>query len=157
MASPQASQRFLSRNAITRVDHDPGSTDATLASADGGTTLNYYDMQNYGRFAVLATNQALTGAGITKVEIVASATTTFSSVTVIKDSGTVAADALADWVALECSAEEVAQEAADAGANLRYVTARLTVANAADESCVFLIASEPRFSDLNLTPASTIA
>jgi hypothetical protein len=157
MASPQASQRFLSRNSITRVDHDPGSTDAKLASPDGGTTLSYKDMQSYNRFVVLATNQALTGAGITKVEIVASATTAFSSVTVIKDSGTVAADALADWVALECSAEEVAQEGADGGVNLRYVTARLTCANAADESVVFLIGSEPRFSSLDLTPASTIA
>lgn len=155
MASPQASMKLLSGNFIALYDHDPGGTSATLASPDGGTTIRYIDMRDYNCFAVAAMSSTLAGNGITKLEIVASATPDFSAVTVIKDSGTVAADAVGDFVVEECTAEEIAQEASDAGVELRYVAARLTCQNAADEAVVAYIA-KPRFAYSGLT-ADTIA
>jgi hypothetical protein len=112
-------------------------------------------MRDYYGLAVVAMASALTGNGITKVEIVASATPAFSAVTVIADSGTVAADAVGDYVPIECTAEQVAQEASDAGVDLRYVAARLTCQNAADEAVVAYFAT-PRHATLGLT-ATTIA
>lgn len=139
MPSPQASQKFLSRHFVRSYDHDPGATTAVLVSPDGGTTIRYLDMKEYHEFVCSAMSSTLTGAGITKLEIVASATTAFSSVVVIKDSGTVVGDAVGDNIVLSCSAEEIAQEGADAGVALRYVAGRVTCANAADEAVVTYI------------------
>lgn len=150
MASPQGSQKFGSELFIRSYDHDPGGTSATITSTDGGTTLSYLDMSLYSHFGVNVKPSVLAGSGVTKVEIVASAATSFSSVTVIKDSGTVAADAIQDNVFQECSAEEIAQEGSDAGVALRYVAARITCQNAGDEAVVTYIA-KPRFPRLDLT------
>jgi hypothetical protein len=155
MASPQASAKLTSKLKVSIHDHDPGSTDAKLLSGDGGTTIAYVDGRDYHNFLYEAMASTLTGSGITKLEIVASATTAFSAVTVIKDSGTVAADAVGDYVVLECTAEEIAQEGADAGVELRYVTARLTCQNAADEAVVAFV-GVPRHAYSGLT-ANTIA
>jgi hypothetical protein len=46
--------------------------------------------------------------------------------------------AAGDFLVLSCTAEEIAQEASDAGvANARYVTAVVTCDNAGDEAVVF--------------------
>jgi hypothetical protein len=156
MASPTATQHIRSGMTVQLWDHDPGAATAILVSPDGGTTIRYIDMRDYSHFAVAAMSVVLTGAGITKLEIVASATTDFSAVTVIKDSGTVAADAEFDWVMEECTAAEVAQEGADAGVELRYVAGRITEANSADEAIVAYIGI-PKRPQLNLTPATTIS
>lgn len=155
MASPQASNVLFGKIPLALYDHDPGSTDATLCSPDGGTTIRYVDMRDYLAFGVAAMASTLTGNGITKLEIVASATAAFSAVTVIKDSDTVAADAVGDYVVLECTAEEIAQEGSDAGVELRYAAARLTCQNAADEAVVAYIGI-PRFAYSGLT-ANSIA
>jgi hypothetical protein len=123
-----------------------------LTSPDGGTTIRYYDMLNGERFAVQARPTIVGGSGLTKVEIVASAATSFSSVVVIKDSGTVAGDSLNDVVFLECDASEVAQAASDAGVAYRYVAARLTMATNTDEANVTYIALPKRqYSGLTAT------
>lgn len=157
MASPTATQHVRSNLKIQVWDHDPDTASALVVSSDAGTTDRYMDMRDLSHFAVIATNGALTGAGITKLEIVAATDTSGTNLTVIKDSGTVAADALGDWVMEECTAEEVAQEGADAGVvGLRYVAGRLTLANSSDESIVTYIGVSKR-PGLDLTPASTIA
>jgi hypothetical protein len=150
MASPQASAKLTSKLKVASFDHDPGGTSAVLLSGDGGTTISYVDGRDYSNFLFIAKPSVLAGNGITKLEIVASATTTFAAVTVIKDSGTVAADAIADYVVEECTAEEIAQEASDAGVELRYVTARLTCHNAGDEAVVTFV-GVPRHAYLGLT------
>ena len=144
MASAVATENLFSRFLMGAYDHDPGSTSAKVISADGGTTEIWVDMRDYSRLAVVATDGALTGNGITLLEIVASDSEdeTDTSVTVVKTSGTVAADALGDYVVEECSAEEIAHLASTY--DLRYATARLTLANAADEAIVFLIAESKR-------------
>ena len=144
MASAQSMEYFGSRFYIQSYDHDPGATTAVLAGPDGGTTIRYLDMKDYERFAVQARPTIVGGSGLTKVEIVASATTAFSSVVNVKDSGTVAGDSLNDTVFLECSAEEIAQLATDAGVNYRYVAARLTMATNTDEANVTYIGQPKR-------------
>ncbi len=152
MASALATEYFGSRLYINSYDHDPGATTAVLASPDGGTTIRYLDMKDYEHFAVQARPTIVGGGGLTKLEIVASAATSFSSVTVIKDSGTVAADSPNDTVFLECSAEEIAQLAAEGGVALRYVAARLTQATNTDEANVTYVAEPKRaYSGLTAT------
>lgn len=158
MASPQASDVARCNAYYELCDHDPGGTSATLLSADGGSTVKYLDMKDYGRalFGVGLTIPA-SSSGITKVEIVAAATSAFSSVVVVKDSGTIDADAVMDQVWLECSASELAQLGTDNSAELRYVTARITCSNAGDEAVAAMIGLEPRFAYDGLTPETTIA
>lgn len=157
MASPTSTDKVRSNYLFQVHDHDPGATTAVIVSADGGTTLKYVDMRDYSDFAVIAIQTVIgSSSGITQLEIVASATTAFTSVTVIKDSGTVDADALADWLIQSCTAAEVAQEAADAGVDLRYVAGRITQSNAGDEAIAVYFAI-PNRPHLDLTAATTIS
>jgi hypothetical protein len=147
MASEISTEKVFANQAIAMFLHVPNSTNATIVSPDAGTNKIGVDLRDFGNFAALAMLSAKTGNGITKFEIVASATADFAAVTVVKDSGVVAADALADYVALECSAEEVRQ----LGADLRYVAGRLTLANSSDRAVVTYIRSTPRFAKSALT------
>lgn len=139
MASAIATERIGSKIFLKDYDHDPGATTAVLASPDGGTTIRYMDLRDYEYVGVMARPTIVGGSGLTKLEIVASETTAFSSVTVVKDSGTVAGDSLNDVVFLECSAAEVSQLGSDGGLALRYVAARLTQATNTDEANVTYI------------------
>ena len=150
MASAVSSSYFADTVFLKSYDHDPGATTAVLTSPDGGTTIRYLDLRSYSRFAVMARPTIVGGGGLTKLEIVASATTDFSSVTVVKDSGTVAADSTNDEVFAECSAEEVQH----LGSTLRYVAARLTQATNTDEATVTYLAL-PRLATSGIT-ATTI-
>lgn len=152
MASAVSTEYFGSRLYVNSYDHDPGGTTAILASPDGGTTIRYLDMKDYEHFAVQV-RPTIAAGGITKVEIVASAAVAFSSVTVVKDSGTIDADSLNDTVFLECSAEEIAQLASDGGVALRYVAARITNETGTDEANVTYIA-EPKRAYSGLTATS---
>jgi hypothetical protein len=151
MASAVGTQKFLARNSLQIWDHDPGSTNAILAGPDGGTTIRYVDLRDYDHFVAAVAAAALTGSGPTKLEIVASDTVTFTNVVVIKDSGAIVCDALAEWAVQECSAEEVQHLATTY--NLRYVAARITCQNAADEATVVYIARARR-PHLDLTAAA---
>jgi hypothetical protein len=148
MASAVSSEKIGSSIYVKSYDHDPGATTAILASPNGGTTIRYLDMKDYEYAAVMVKPNIVAAGGTTKVELVASATADFSSVTVVKDSGTVAADALDDNVFLECTAAEVVH----LGATLRYLAARLTNATATDEATVTYIAIPKRvYSGLTAT------
>lgn len=135
MASAVASEKIGSGLYVHSYDNDPGATSATLASPDGGTTIRYLDLKDYSVVAALVKPNIVGGTGVTKVELVASATTSFASVTVVKDSGSVAGDSLEDNVFLECTDAEVIQ----LGATLRYVAARVTHGTNTDESTVTYI------------------
>jgi hypothetical protein len=131
-----ASEKIGSRIFLKSYDHDPGATTAVIASPDGGTTLRTLDMKEYDAFGVMARPTIVGGTGLVKLEIIASASAAMTTETVIKDSGAVAGDSLNDVVWLECTSEEVAQAATDAGVALRYVAARLTMGTASDEANV---------------------
>lgn len=146
---------FVGSNIYVELcDHDPGGTTAILLSADGGTTKKYLDMRN---FLHAAFKWGLTipasGSGITKVELVAASDVAFTSPVVVKDTGTIDADAVMDQGLLECSAEELMK----LGQDLRYVTLRITCSNAGDEAVVAMIGMKPRFAVDELTPALSIA
>jgi hypothetical protein len=131
-----ASEKIGSRIFLKSYDHDPGAATAVIASPDGGTTLRTLDMRDYDAFGVMARPTIVGGTGLVKLEIIASASSAMTTETVIKDSGAVAGDSLNDVVWLECTSEEVAQAATDAGVALRYVAARLTMGTNTDEANV---------------------
>lgn len=134
MVSPQSSDKLFANKTIEMFDHDPDGVAAAVITPDAGTTERWVDLRDFTKFAVIAMASALTGAGITKLEIVAADDATGTNTIVIKDSGAVVADAVGDFVVEECTAEEVRQESEDAGFKSRFVAGRLTVANAADEA-----------------------
>lgn len=125
----------------------------------GGTTVvgTYQDLRDFETFGALVTVAALTGAGVTKVELVAADDASGTNITVIKDSGTVAANAVDDQVFEECTVPEIAQLSAAGGLALRYGAVRVTLANAADVAVANIILGDPRHAATGLTPATTIA
>lgn len=151
------SQKIFSRNKVELLDHDPGSTSATIATT--GSTKHVKDMRDYEYFGVGAIPTVVGGGGLTKLEIVAfidGDSTGAGTAYVIKDSGTVAADAaLVDQVFIECSASEIAQVGSDNGVELRYVAARLTNATNTDEVLLTYIRSGAKNANSDLT-ATTI-
>lgn len=157
MASPTATDKVRSNFLFQVHDHDPGATTAQIVTPDGGTTLRFVDMRDYSDFAVIAIQTVIgSSSGITKLEIIAAEDTAGTNATVIKDSGTVDADALCDWLMEACTAAEVAQEASDSGYELRYVAGRITQSNAGDEA-IAVYFGIPNNPNLDLTPATTIA
>ncbi len=144
MASAIATDKFLSNWSMQIWDHDPGSTSAKVASPDGGTTERWVDLRDYDHFVAAVCQTVLGGTGVVKLEIVASDSQdeTDGSVTVIKDSGAIVLNALAEWYVLECSAEEV--QALATSYDLRYVAARITCQNAGDEAVVVYLAHARR-------------
>ena len=157
MASAVDTQHVRAKNKIEMWDHDPNGTSAAVTTPDAGTTERWFDMRDFSNFLVSAMSSALTGAGISLLEIVAADDTAGTNVTQVKTSGAIVADAVGDWATLECSAEEVRDLAANAGTTLRYVAARLTMVNAADEAVVMYMGCGARFPRNDLTPATTIA
>ena len=157
MASSVATDRLACRRKIEMWDHDPGGTSALITTPDGGTTKRYVAMAGYGSFQGLCYTSVLAGNGPTLVEIVAAEDAAGTNVTQIKTSGTVAADAVGDWVMLECTAEEINHVGKAAGYDFTHVGVRITCQNVGDEACVVYIRDEPLFKYDALTPATTIA
>jgi len=158
LASAIDTQEFARGLLLEMWDHDPGVATAKVTTPDGGTTERWVDMRDYVHLAVCVAATFRAGDGITLVEIVAAEAEdeTDGSVTVIKTSGVVAADALADWVFLECSAEEIVHLGEAAGYELRYVAARITTQHAGDEAMVAYVALTNRPSTVR-TPPTTIS
>lgn len=145
MASAVSTQKVFSQQAIA----------AGRATGTAGTVLcptTFLDLRDFDSFAVIAMLAAKTGNGITKLEIVAAEDSAGSSnLTVIKDSGTVAADALGDYVVQECTAAEIAQLGRASGYALRYVAARVTLHNAADVAAVTMIRGDAKVQYKDMT------
>lgn len=150
MASAVATEKIGANLFVQSYDHDPGSTAATLGSPDGGTTIRYMDAKDYSVMGVQVRPTIIT-TSLTRVELVASATTSFSSVTVVKDSGAVVMDSLNDTYFLECTDAELAQ----LGATLRYVGVRITATTSTDEAN-FTFIGIPKRAYTGLTPANAI-
>lgn len=157
MATVQSREHWGSRNAYAVYDHDPGTTDATLVSPDGGTTKRFVDMRDYEEFVVIA-NVTIGTGGVTTVAIVAAEDTSGTGqTTIVTVGGALDADALGDFIKAECSAEQIAAAGAAAGYNLRYASALITCGNSADEALVSFIRAGAKRATTGLTPASSIA
>ncbi len=160
MASAVATEFIGSRDKIQLYNHDPDGASANVTTVDAGTTNIWWDMRDFRSFGVMAMTTVLGGSGITKLEIVADTASDGTGTTVvIKDSGTIAADAEQDVAFQECSAEEIAfvGRAESTPVDLRYVAARITTQNSGDEAAVLYMMTRARFPATALTPATTIA
>lgn len=155
MASAVTTSKLFGRIAAITYDHDPGSTSALITSPDGGTTKRYVALGDYEGFAGLVMATIATG-GPTLVDIVGATDSSGTNVTTIVSSGTVAADAVGDFVAVECTAEQVNEVGKAAGYNFTHVGVRITCASAADECAVTYIRFNPRYPQSALT-ANAIA
>lgn len=150
MASGVTTVKLFANAAMITYDHDPGATSAMITSPDGGTTKRYVAIENYEGFAGLVMATIATG-GPTLVDIVGAADSAGTSVATIVSSGTVAADAVGDFVAVECTAEQVKEVADAAGVVFTHVGVRITCANAGDECAVTYIRHSPRYPQTGLT------
>ena len=156
MASQVGSMKLFSTAKIEMFDHDPDGTAATVVTPDAGSTSRYVALRDYEGFAVAAMSSTLTGNGITLLEIVSAEDSSGTNVTQIKTSGTVAADAVGDYVVEEATAEEINHIGVAAGYDFTHVAARLTVHNAADEAVVTYIRYGSKRATSGLT-ADTIS
>lgn len=157
MASAIDTQHMRSRMIAKSFDHDPGATTAIVVSPDGGTTKRVVDMRDADHFMVGAMVTIVAAGGMTKLEIIASAAADMSSPVVVKDSGTIAADAVGDQAWQECSAEEIRQLSSEAGVDYRYAAGRITMATATDEAVATYIQTSLRNEKKDAMPATTIA
>lgn len=155
MASAVTTAKFNAKNAAITYDHDPGTTNALITSPDGGTTKRYVPMRDYEGFVGLVMATIATG-GPTLVEIVGATDADGTNATAIVSSGTVAADAVGDFVAVECTAEQIREVGAAAGYNFTHVGVRITCANSADECAVTYIRTGAKYPHSGLT-ANAIA
>jgi hypothetical protein len=147
MASIQAVHKLLGNAKITAYDFDNAADPVDVA---------WVDMQNYRCFTALVFHSVGTSK-IDTFSILANAQSDGSGTDItIKahggQGGSGFLDAVGDYGFLEITAEEVAQEAADAGiTGARYVSVSLEMNNATDEAVVVYILSEPRFASQNLS------
>ena len=145
MASPQASGHFINRNKVTMYDFDYSNSAVDVA---------WVDMQNYKEFIVVAFLSVPAAGAISQFSLIANADSAGggSDVTIKTHALGSSPDAVGDYVVLSCTAEEIAQEAADAGVTgVRYVSANLTLSQAAAEAVVTYVLCHPRFAYSGLT------
>ena len=134
MASAQAAQHWLANHKAKLIDVDDDYSTAAVV------TGSVVDMRDYEGIVIIAMASALTGSGITQLEIVATDESDGTgNITQIATTGAVAADAVGDFVVLEATVEQM-RHASDAGGySSRYMGARLENDNAADEAVLAVI------------------
>jgi hypothetical protein len=145
MASPQSSEHALSRMKATMYDFDYSNAAVDVA---------WVDMQHYRSFTAIAFLSVPATGAIGAFSLLANAQSNGggTDVTVKTHALGSSPDAVGDYVVLSCTAEEIAQEAADAGVTgARYVSASLALSNAGAEAVVTYILCEPRFASTELT------
>lgn len=136
MATAVTTQKFASHNAMESFDHDPGTTDAVVTSADGGTTPIWRALRDYHGFAVQARPTVVGANGITLLEIVGATDSAGTNTTVILAHAASITNALGEYVYLEVLREQVNEVGRAAGLALTHVAARVTMATATDEANV---------------------
>lgn len=140
MAVSSTSDKLSSEINVTQYDFDPGATTET--------DIAWVDMRDYGTF--MAGFFRTIGTGAATLKILANSASNGSGTDVEIKSKTLTSaepDAVGDTTWIECTAEEIA----GAGANLRYVTASVSVATGTDEAVITYVRGQPRFSRDGLT------
>lgn len=150
MASAVTTSKLFSNAAIITYDHDPGATSAMITSPDGGTTKRYVAIKDYEGFAGLVMATIAT-TGPTLVDIVAAEDAAGTNVTTVVSSGVVAADAVGDFVAVECTAAQIKEVGDAAGYAFTHVGVRITCGNSGDECAVTYIRHSPKYPQSGLT------
>jgi hypothetical protein len=152
MASAVTSQKIGSSWSILSYDHDPGATSAQAVTPDGGTTKRYVPLALYELFGVACmTSVSASSSGATLVDIVAATDVLGTDVTTVVSSGAVVADAVGDFVFVECTAAQVKEVGDAAGKAFTHVAARITCSNSGDECVVTYLRGQPKFTASGLT------
>jgi hypothetical protein len=152
MASAVTSQKLFANNALVTYDHDPGTASALITSPDGGTTKRYLPIALYENFAGLVmTTVSASSSGATLVDLVAASDSAGTDVTTVVSSGTVAADAVGDFVAVECTAAQIKEVGDAAGKVFTHFGVRITCSNSGDECAVTYWRGGPKFATKDLT------
>ena len=153
-ASAVTSQKVGSRFSVGIFPHVPGTTSAAYLTPDSGTTHEWVDMAEYEWFAVAAANAVLTGNGLTLLEIWAADDNAGTNATLIISSGALTGTTVPKGGFVECTASQIKEISAANSFKLRYVTAKITVANAADVLAVTQIRGMAKHPSKDLTPAT---
>jgi hypothetical protein len=121
---------------------------AVVADHSSATEVGWVDMRDFEQFAAISVAIALTGVGVNAFTIIGNSESDGSGT----DSAAIAShaigsapDAAGDHLVLECNAQNIRELETTATGQLRYVTAKITAANAADDTCVVYVRSKPRF------------
>ena len=116
-------------------------------NASTAKDIGFVDMRDYSNIMVVSVAAALTGIGITVFQLVANSQADGNGDEVVVKQHAIgsAPDAAGDYLVLECSAEEIAHLGEAAGYDLRYVSAKITCANASDRIvCTYIRAGARR-------------
>lgn len=144
--------KFNANNLVTMYDHDPANS--TVA-----TDVAWVDMRDFEGIMINVFASDLTGNGITVFQIIGNAQSDgggTDSDPIISHAVSSAPDAVGDWLTLECSAEMIRELKTSSTGRLRYVTAKLTADNTADEAVVVYTRYGAKFPRDGLT-ADTVA
>jgi len=149
MASAIATNKLRCEMAARTYIHDPADATTDVAIA-------WVDMRDFLNFMALVTFES--GTGILTFRILASesATGAGSPIEVKAHAAPTDADAANDMLALECSANELAQLGIATGVDLRYVAVYLDCDAAGDICAVTYIRTPAKFATAGLTPTSLI-
>lgn len=144
MAVATANEKITANCKITQYDHDPNATTAT--------DVAWVDMGGYGSFLVSFFRTV--GTSNLTFSILANSESDGSGTDVTVKTKTldgVQPDAVGDYTFLEVTEQEVKQAGVDAGQDVRYVSANLTLATGTDEGVVTYVLDKPRFAYSGLT------
>lgn len=138
----QTINQALANMAITHYDFDPDGTSAT--------DVAWVDMRDFENFTCSFFRTV--GTSDLTYKILANDESDGTGTDVVIATGSAAPDALGDYAFLECSAEQIVQEASDAGVdNVRYVSMNLTFATGTDEGVVTYVRTNPKRSYSGMT------
>lgn len=130
--------KLFTENAIKMYDFDPGATTAT--------EIGWVDMRDFECFA--AAFFRTIGTGATTFKIQASAASNGSSpVDIVTHAVGSEPDAVGDQIFLECGINDLL----NAGTDLRYVSAVVSVATGTDEGVILYVRGNAKFKTSDLT------
>ena len=134
-----ASDKLLANLAITHYDFDPGATTAT--------DIGWVDMRDFDNFACSFFRTVGTAATTFKIIGNSASNGSGTDVTIKTHSIGSEPDATGDYIFLECTGAEIAQEGSDAGETVRYLSASVSVATNSDEGVVTYVRGGGRAYD----------
>ena len=124
-------------------------------NASTAKDMGWVDMRDYDAILITVHAAALTGNGVTVFSIIANADSAGgdTDATIKTHAVASAPDAAGDYLVLEASAAEIQGASTSTTGALRYVSAAVTAANAADNIAVTYV-RKAKHSKLNLTADS---
>lgn len=123
----QSVEKLTSELAVTHYDFDPGATTAT--------EIDWVDMRDHCGILVSFFRTIGTGAVTFKIMANTASDGSGTDADIVTHAVSSEPDAVGDYIFLECTAEQIAA----AGADMRYVTAVVSVATGTDEGVITYI------------------